>query len=104
MNRQLELPCTGVLVECRRSAQRLRVLPASPGFQSWHVAFPRSLRKEGWRYWVRALRPVAGKYYRALGPFVIAWRPQPHHFATEQKVSQPQSLKHSRSHSLKTSE
>ncbi len=104
MSRQLELPCTGVLVECRRSAQRLRVLPASPGFQDWHVAFPHSLRKEGSRYWVRALRPVAGKYYRALGPFVMAWHAQPPHAPPKEETPQSQSLKTSGSHSLKTSE
>lgn len=104
MKRQLELPCTGVLVECRRSAQRLRVLPASPGFHAWHVAFPRSLRREGSRYWVRALRPVAGKYYRALGPFVIAWPARPPSGLAKEQASQSQMLKPSRTHTLGTSE
>lgn len=104
MTRQLELPCTGVLVECRRSAQRLRVLPVSPGFQAWHVAFPRSLRKAGFRYWVRGLRPVAGKYYRALGPFVIAWHAQPPLGQVEEHASQSQTLRPSQSHTLNASE
>lgn len=72
MSQQLELPCTGVLVECRRAGRRLRVVPASPGYQPWHVAFPRGLRTDGHRYWVAGLRPVAGKYYRALRPIAPA--------------------------------
>lgn len=71
VRRQLELPGTGILVECRSDGPKLRVVPASPGFEPWNVAFPRALRRAGARFWVRSLRAVAGKYYRAAGPFTV---------------------------------
>lgn len=67
---QLSLPSTfdGVVVECRRIGQRLRVVPkAGSGFLPWFVSFPHALREDGARFSVERLRPTARGYYRAAG-------------------------------------
>jgi len=74
-DRQLDLPGMWLLVECCRDGRRLRVVPASPGYPRLNVAFPRALRADGARFWVRGLRNIGGKYYRASGPYEPAAAP-----------------------------
>lgn len=60
---------TGVVVECYKEGEKLRVRVVSPGYDpGWHVQFPRNLREEGARFVVDAVREAtAGGYYRAHG-------------------------------------
>ncbi|BFM39242.1 WGR domain-containing protein [Synechocystis sp. LKSZ1] len=59
----------GVILECFRQGQQLRVHPLSEGYhRDWMVQFPRDLRREGDRYWVQELREAKqGGYYRTYG-------------------------------------
>ena len=59
----------GIILECFRQGQHLRVRVASPGYQSdWMVQFPRNLRQEGDRYWVAGVKPSKqGGFYRPYG-------------------------------------
>lgn len=58
----------GIVVECVREGERLRVRVASPGYEPWHVQFPRDIREPGARYLVEGLRPSSrGGFYRAYG-------------------------------------
>jgi hypothetical protein len=58
----------GVVVECIREGDRLRVHVASPGYEAWNVQFPRDIREEGARYLVEEVRPSErGGFYRVCG-------------------------------------
>ncbi|MEW9527744.1 WGR domain-containing protein [Microbispora sp. NPDC049125] len=58
----------GVVVECVRHGERLRVRVVSPGYEAWHVQFPKDIREPGARYLVEGLRPSGrGGFYRAYG-------------------------------------
>ncbi|MET7459475.1 WGR domain-containing protein [Nonomuraea sp. NPDC005501] len=58
----------GVVVECTREGDRLRVRVASPGYERWNVQFPKEIREEGARYLVDGVRPSGrGGFYRAYG-------------------------------------
>jgi predicted DNA-binding WGR domain protein/outer membrane protein assembly factor BamB len=59
----------GVILECFRQGQHLRVRVVSAGYQSdWMVQFPRNLRQEGDRYWVAGVKPAKqGSFYRPYG-------------------------------------
>ncbi|MEV5494477.1 WGR domain-containing protein [Nonomuraea fuscirosea] len=58
----------GVVVECVREGERLRVRVVSPGFESWNVQFPKEIREAGARYLVDGVRSAGrGGFYRAYG-------------------------------------
>ncbi|GAA3139851.1 WGR domain-containing protein [Nonomuraea roseoviolacea] len=58
----------GVLVECVREGDRLRVRVATPGYEDWNVQFPREIREAGARYVVDGVRRSGrGGFYRAYG-------------------------------------
>ncbi len=59
----------GVIVECFREGNKLRVRVVSPGYNpNWKVQFPRDIRQEGQRYLVQEVRESAsGDFYRAYG-------------------------------------
>ncbi|MGN9837301.1 WGR domain-containing protein [Nonomuraea sp. H19] len=58
----------GVVVECVREGERLRVRVVSPGYESWNVQFPKDIREAGARYLVEGLRSAGrGGFYRAYG-------------------------------------
>jgi outer membrane protein assembly factor BamB len=59
----------GVIVECVRQGQKLRIRALSPGYHSdWMVQFPRDIREEGAKYLVEELREARqGGFYRAYG-------------------------------------
>ena len=60
---------SGVIVECYKEGSKLRVRPASPGYnKKWNVQFPKDLRELGAKYVVDELRESgAGGFYRAHG-------------------------------------
>jgi len=60
---------TGVIVECFRKSNKLKIRVVTPGYNSnWNVQFPRDIRKEGSRYLVEEIRPSSsGQFYRAFG-------------------------------------
>ncbi|GAA3429411.1 WGR domain-containing protein [Streptosporangium sandarakinum] len=61
-------PGDGVVVECVREGERLRVHVVSPGYESWNVQFPKAVREAGARYLVEDVRPSGrGGFYRAYG-------------------------------------
>ncbi|MFC0861183.1 WGR domain-containing protein [Sphaerimonospora cavernae] len=58
----------GVVVECVREGERLRVRVASPGYEAWNVQFPKDIREAGARYLVESVRPSGrGGFYRTCG-------------------------------------
>ncbi len=59
----------GVVLECFREAGALRMRVVSPGYDpTKRVQFPKDIRREGARYVVDEVRPVAqGDFYRAYG-------------------------------------
>ncbi|MCG5218255.1 WGR domain-containing protein [Streptosporangium soli] len=59
----------GVIVECVREGDRLRVRVISPGFEDgWNVQFPKGVREAGARYLVDGVRPSGrGGFYRVQG-------------------------------------
>ena len=59
----------GVIVQCVREEERLRIRVVSPGYNSdWNVQFPRDIREEGARYIVEEIKESArGGFYRAFG-------------------------------------
>jgi len=59
----------GVIVECFREGNKLRIRVVSPGFNPhWKVQFPMDIRQEGQRYWVEEVRESAnGGFYRTFG-------------------------------------
>jgi predicted DNA-binding WGR domain protein/outer membrane protein assembly factor BamB len=59
----------GVVVECYKDGNELRIRPVSSGYQrSWNVQFPKDIRVEGHRYVVDELRESArGGFYRIHG-------------------------------------
>ncbi|MFC5827707.1 WGR domain-containing protein [Nonomuraea insulae] len=58
----------GVVVECVREGERLRVRVVSPGYESWNVQFPKDVREAGAQYIVEGLRSAGrGGFYRAYG-------------------------------------
>ncbi|MFM6156494.1 MAG: WGR domain-containing protein [Cuspidothrix sp.] len=59
----------GVIVECFRQGNKLRIRVVSPGYNpDWKVQFPRDIREEGQRYWVQEVRESAnGGFYRVYG-------------------------------------
>ncbi|OUL21408.1 molybdenum metabolism regulator [Nostoc sp. RF31YmG] len=59
----------GVIVECFREGNKLRVRVISPGYDSkWKVQFPKDIRQEGECYVVEEIRESAsGGFYRAYG-------------------------------------
>lgn len=61
-------PADGVVLECVRRGDRLRVQVVSEGYEpDWNVQFPRALREAGARYVVQTLHPSAGGFYRVRG-------------------------------------
>lgn len=62
-------PDQGVILECFRQGQHLRVRVVSAGYQpDWMVQFPRNLRQEGDRYWVTGIKAAKqGGFYRPYG-------------------------------------
>ncbi|MFF0312325.1 WGR domain-containing protein [Streptosporangium sp. NPDC004379] len=61
-------PGDGVVVECVREGERLRVHVVSPGYESWNVQFPKAIREAGARYLVEDVRPSGrGGFYRTYG-------------------------------------
>ncbi len=59
---------TGILLECFRQGQRLRVRVLSPGYHAdWMVQFPRNLRQESDRYLVESLHESSQGFYRIQG-------------------------------------
>ncbi|BAY99550.1 WGR domain-containing protein [Tolypothrix tenuis PCC 7101] len=59
----------GVIVECYKEGNKLRVRVVSPGYKpNWKVQFPKDIRQEGQRYLVEEIRESAsGGFYRAFG-------------------------------------
>jgi len=59
----------GVVVECYKEGNELRIRPVSSGFnREWNVQFPKDIRVEGHRYVVDELRESSrGSFYRAHG-------------------------------------
>ncbi|WP_204052057.1 WGR domain-containing protein [Microbispora siamensis] len=58
----------GVVVECVREGERLRVRVTSPGYEAWNVQFPKDIREPGARYLVEGVRPAGrGGFYRTYG-------------------------------------
>ncbi|MEV6035403.1 WGR domain-containing protein [Nonomuraea sp. NPDC052116] len=58
----------GVVVECFKEGERLRVRVVSPGFETWNVQFPKDIREAGARYLVDGVRSAGrGGFYRAYG-------------------------------------
>lgn len=59
----------GVIVECFKEGNKLRVRVISPGYNpNWKVQFPKDIRQEGQRYLVEEIRESAsGGFYRAFG-------------------------------------
>ncbi|MFI6320904.1 WGR domain-containing protein [Nonomuraea sp. NPDC050556] len=58
----------GVVVECVREGERLRVRVVTPGYESWNVQFPKGVREAGARYVVEGVRSAGrGGFYRAYG-------------------------------------
>ncbi|BAY30953.1 WGR domain-containing protein [Nostoc carneum NIES-2107] len=59
----------GVIVECFKEGNKLRVRVVSPGYNpNWKVQFPKDIRQEGQRYLVEEIRESAsGGFYRAFG-------------------------------------
>ncbi|GGK75493.1 molybdenum metabolism regulator [Sphaerisporangium melleum] len=59
----------GVVVECVREGDRLRVRVLSPGYDpAWNVQFPKGVREVGARYVVEGVRSSGrGGFYRAYG-------------------------------------
>ena len=59
----------GVIIECFREGNKLRVRVVSDGYNSnWKVQFPKDIREEGARYLVEEVRESArGGFYRAYG-------------------------------------
>ncbi|MFC7386646.1 WGR domain-containing protein [Sphaerisporangium rhizosphaerae] len=59
----------GIMVECVREGDRLRVRVLSPGYDpGWNVQFPKGVREAGARYLVEGVRSSErGGYYRAYG-------------------------------------
>ncbi|GAA2365736.1 hypothetical protein GCM10010404_20240 [Nonomuraea africana] len=58
----------GVVVECVKEGERLRVRVVSPGYESWNVQFPKTVREAGARYLVDGVRSAGrGGFYRAYG-------------------------------------
>lgn len=59
----------GVIVQCVREEERLRIRVVSPGYNSdWNVQFPRDIREEGARYIVEEIKESArGGFYRSFG-------------------------------------
>ncbi|NUP79868.1 MAG: WGR domain-containing protein [Nonomuraea sp.] len=58
----------GIVVECVRDGERLRVRVVSPGYESWNVQFPKDIREPGARYLVDGVRSAGrGGFYRAYG-------------------------------------
>ncbi|MBP2704635.1 WGR domain-containing protein [Microbispora sp. RL4-1S] len=61
-------PGDGIVLECVREGDRLRVRVSSAGYEGWNVQFPRDIREEGARYLVEGLRPSGrGGFYRVSG-------------------------------------
>jgi hypothetical protein len=62
-------PGEGIVVQCVRDRDKLRVRVLSPGYHSdWNVQFPRNVREEGAKYVVSELRESArGQFYRVCG-------------------------------------
>lgn len=62
-------PGRGVVVECYREGDKLRMRAASAGYDpKKHVQFPKDIRQEGARFVVDELREASrGGFYRALG-------------------------------------
>ncbi|WP_346349064.1 WGR domain-containing protein [Rhizohabitans arisaemae] len=59
----------GVVVECVREGDKLRVRVVSPGYESgWYVQFPKNVREAGARYLVDGVRSSGrGGFYRSYG-------------------------------------
>lgn len=59
----------GVLVECFKEGNQLRVRACSPGYNpAWKVQFPKNIREEGARYLVQELHPSTNSsFYRVYG-------------------------------------
>ncbi|RCG32029.1 WGR domain-containing protein [Sphaerisporangium album] len=59
----------GIVVECVREGDRLRVHVVSPGYEPlWNVQFPKGVREAGARYLVQGVRSSErGGFYRAYG-------------------------------------
>ncbi|WP_405140950.1 WGR domain-containing protein [Sphaerisporangium sp. NBC_01403] len=59
----------GIVVECVRDGDRLRVRVLSPGYDpQWNVQFPKGVRQAGARYLVQGIRSSErGGFYRAYG-------------------------------------
>ncbi|MEZ0076493.1 WGR domain-containing protein [Planotetraspora sp. GP83] len=58
----------GVVVECVREGERLRVRVVSPGYELWNVQFPKEIREVGARYLVEGVHPSGrGGFYRTFG-------------------------------------
>ncbi|GII62267.1 molybdenum metabolism regulator [Sphaerisporangium krabiense] len=59
----------GVVVECVRDGDRLRVRVVTPGYEPlWNVQFPKNVREAGARYVVQEVRSSErGGFYRAYG-------------------------------------
>ncbi|MFC4531154.1 WGR domain-containing protein [Sphaerisporangium dianthi] len=59
----------GIVVECVREGERLRVRVVSPGYDPrWNVQFPQTVREAGARYLVEGVRSSGrGGFYRAYG-------------------------------------
>jgi len=59
----------GVIVECIRKGNELKIHAISEGYHpDWFVQFPRDIREEGAKYWVQELREAArGGFYRVYG-------------------------------------
>jgi hypothetical protein len=60
---------SGVIVECFREGNQLRVRVVSPGYNpNWKVQFPKDIRTEGELYLVQEVRESArGGFYRVYG-------------------------------------
>ncbi|GGP08289.1 WGR domain-containing protein [Nonomuraea glycinis] len=58
----------GVIVECLREGERLRVRVVTPGHEPWNVQFPKEIREPGARYLVDGVRSAGrGGFYRVYG-------------------------------------
>jgi hypothetical protein len=58
----------GVVVECVKEGERVRVRVVSPGYESWNVQFPKDIREPGARFLVEGIRSAGrGGFYRAYG-------------------------------------